>query len=1017
MPAPNYIEQQDILNATNGGLDIIHQLYPDSVGSETRHNRKFKVREEKTPSASLKRADDGNWLVTDFGNDSQPRNAIQCYMFEHGTDFISTLRILAANYNVISPDKPQLAITSDYSERPAEPDEAERKWSWDIRKSFTDAEIEAIISKKVLAAIGWKKQIPQSYIDEKGDLKLTVEDKVMEPYNKIVAAFKEYHWHPLVSYSLVKDRKKMTFSSNEHYPIFLIDEGTHQKIYQPKHPDKSRRFMYAGEKPKDFIHGLAQLNKAFEANKKKFEAEESENIIENADSEGGPLGAADDKKTDKSKSPKIKELILCSGGSDAINIALLGYRVIWMNSETAKLYQYQYDKIMIMIEKFYQLPDIDATGKKAAHELNMQYLDMICIELPESLKNYKDARGNACKDVRDYLNHFGRKEFKQLVEVALPYRFWERKARYEGRGENRYFAGYDYDFDNVQAYNFLLKNGFGRLAVGDKKTDWMYVRKIGNIVYEQHPNDVKSFIHNFLRERLHDKNLRNAMFRTTQLGESSLSNLDLIEIDFSDNTTDSQFIFFQNKTVEVTISEIKYHKSGTIERFIWEEDLLPHRIDEAKQSPFTITKDELNTFDIVIHDKTCPFLKYLVQTSRVHWRKEMEERIVGLLPADRVKYQEDNHCVIDGPLLTAEEVDEQKQHLINKIFGIGYLLHRNKQRDKGWFIWAMDNKLSDEGKSHGGSGKSILFDMAMRAMMPKNFYINGRNQRLTDDPHKYDGLTEHHRYILIDDAHEYLNLEPFYPDITGDIKVNPKGKQPYSIPFKKSGKFAFTSNFPPRNLVPSTERRMVYAVFSDWYHNKGESDDYKEMRDPKTDLGLKLFDDFDHGQWNSFYTSMLHCIKFFLGTEEKMRPAMENVNKRNLLSIMGNLHDWALVYFSEDAGNVDKPIVREEASTSYNVYNGKKITPQQFSSKLKAFCKYYGYVFNPIELQDKNHKIIKKVVAKTYIAQSDTWEALHGAQKVSKEMFYIQTKDELMPSDESNSDPDGGAAADVPINF
>src|ERR1700754_326110 len=451
MQSNNYVEAQDILKATNGGLQIIHQLYPGSVGSETQKNRKFKIRgDEKSASANLKRADDGNWLVTDFGGDSKPRNAIQCFMEEKGLDYVAALRQLAADYNVISLEKQTQLIRSGYSDRPALPEEPEGKWDWDIRNNFTDNEIETIVSTKVLSRLGWKRPLSTSSVSETGKLSLAEEEKIMAPYNKIKAVFQEYNWHPLVSYSLVKNRKVMTFSSTDQYPIFMIDEGSHKKLYQPKHPDKSRRFIYIGEKPKDFIHGLTQLTKVYDARKKKLEAEENDAKEMDVDDD-----ADTGKKGKKKESPKVEELVLCSGGSDGINVALLGYRVIWMNSETAKLHQYQYDKLMIMVEKFYQLPDIDVTGKRAAHELAMQYLDMYTIELPEGLKKYRDTRNNECKDVRDYLNHFTSKDFKQLVEFALPYRFWEKKARYEGRGDNRFFAGWDYDFDNVQAYNFL----------------------------------------------------------------------------------------------------------------------------------------------------------------------------------------------------------------------------------------------------------------------------------------------------------------------------------------------------------------------------------------------------------------------------------------------------------------------------------------------------------------------------------------------------------------------------------
>lgn len=1006
----NYIEAQELLKATNGGLDIIYRLYPQAEGSLNTRTKKFKLRgDEKTASASLKQAEDGNWLVTDFGGDNKSRNGIQCWMLEKGLDYVASLNQIAAAFNITAAGQPAQLIKAAYSDRPAEPEDEEGKWSFDLKTTFSDLEIETIISKKVLQHLGWKKPVV-STVSETG-LSLAEEEKAMAPYNKIAAAFKEYNWHAVNSYSIVKNRNVITFSATDQYPIFLIDEGSHKKLYQPKHPDKAMRFMYEpGRKPQDFIHGLAQLQKVYDARKKRLEEEEQDQEGMELGSEGEKI-STDTKKGKKKESAKVDELVLCTGGSDAINVALLGYRVIWLNSETAQLHQWQYDKIMIMVEKFYQLPDIDLTGRREAHKLAMQYLDIYTIELPEELKKHNDARGNPCKDLRDYLNYYSRKDFKQLVETALPYRFWEKTPKYVGRGNDKFFDGWDYGFDNVQAYNFLLKNGFGRLGAGDKKSDWIYIRRVGNIVYEQHPNDIKNFVHSFLRERLQDKNLRNSMFRTTQLNESSLSNLDMVNIDFGDNTADSQFIFFQNKTAEVTRDGIKFHKAGVIDRYIWEEDVLQHHFEEVKEVPFRVTRDELGIYDVEVLDKNCPFLKYLVQTSRIHWRLELEERLDDrknelFQNIDRENYLENNHCNIAGPLLTLEEIEEQKQNLINKLFSIGFLLHRYKARHKGWFIWGMDSKIPDDGGSHGGSGKSILFDMAMRRMMPKNYFMNGRNPKLTDDPHKYDGLTEHCRYIYIDDTHEYVNLDVFYPDITGDMKVNPKGKQPFTIPFEQSPKMAFTSNYVPRKLGPSTERRMIYCIFSDYYHNKGETDDYRELRDPKTDLGLTLFTDFTREQWNSFYNLMLHCLQFYLGVDEKLKPAMENVNKRNLLAAMGNFHEWANVYLSTEANRLDTFIVREEMSKDYKKYNGNKdITPQSFKTKLKAYCKFYGYVLNPIEFLNKQGNIIRKTEAKMYNESSNSWSPIAGEAQVAKEHFYIQTRNELPKPDPEPEKP------------
>lgn len=974
------IKPQDILDATDGGLLIILNLYPDAAQSVHQPHRKFKTREEKTASAKLNRTADGTYLVIDFGADQHSRNAINCYIHEQRCDFATAINELAARYNVVSSEGQAPSMKAVYSDRPATTEETEGMWMFDLeRTSFTDMEVETLLSRETLKAEGW-----------------TVTDKKQDAYTRFAGMFKYYHVHPVTSYSIVKNRKVMTFSATDTYPIFLLDEGTHKKIYQPKHPEKGMRFMYEpGKKPKDFIHGLAQLRKEYES--KRSLSEEYFDVDEEAERV----------KKKKKKEYKLPEAILCTGLSDALNVALArgkksdvtgyssnGYQVVWMNSETAKLSDKQYNEIMGMVEILYNLGDIDATGRAQAHALAMQHLDIFNIELPDSLMSFRDARGNPCKDVRDYFNHFKRKDFRQLVETAIPYRFWEKKANYNRQGE---FQGYDYTFDNEQGYNFLQKNGFYRLPTGDKETDFDFIRIEGNTVKFSSATDIKDFIKRFMRERYLDKDLKNAIYRTAQLNDSSLTNLDKIEIDFADFDKDTQFMFFQNTTLEVTKEGIKEHKPGAVKRFIWDDEVYQHRYRAPEVPPFEISKDEFGTYDIKINNKDCLFLKFITQTSRIHWRTELEERLESssLTPVQRDEYLKKHQFSFDGPLLTPAEIEEQKRHMVNKIFTIGYLMHRYKDRSKPWFVFAMDGRFNDDGQSYGGSGKSLIFDMAMRALLKRNFMLSGRDPKLTDNPHKYDGLSEHHRYVFIDDAHEYLRLDVFYTDVTGDIKVNPKGKRPFSIPFEKSGKFSFSSNYTPRNLGPSTERRMIYNVFSDYYHNAGETTDYRESRDPKMEFGKSLFTDFNQEDWNNFYTAAAHCLQFYLTTTEKITPGMNNVNKRNLTNIMGtNFHDWATAFFSEEGDKVNTLIMRDLAFKDFTFNVPGKWTPQSFWERLKAFCKLNGYLLNPKPLLNSKGKIIQKVQPRYYDNKTNTWMDLSGA-KVTKELLYIQTTDTL----------------------
>jgi hypothetical protein len=987
-----YVEQKDVLNATTDGLDIILYLYPDALESVSKPNRKFKTRDEKTASAKLNRATDGSYLVIDFGGDGESKNAIQCYASENKCDFVTALRELATRYNVVSSEQAKDLIKATYSEVAAATTDEEGKWSYEVKTSLTDFEIETIVSKELLAGLGWNNTDPE---------------KKQAAYNAIAGKFKYLHCHPLESYSIIKNRKVMTFTATDRYPIFLIDEETHQKIYQPLHPEKSLRFMYVpGKKPKEFIHGLVQLNAAYEENKKLLEEDE-----QNDEEDGGKKG----KK--KKVNYKLPEVILCTGFSDAINVALAGYRVIWLNSESAKLQQYHYDKISMMVEKFYQISDLDDTGKRMAHALAMQYLDIFNIELPAKLMTYRDRRGNPCKDVRDYFNFFKRRDFRTMLENdAMPYRFWDKKANYNKSGE---YTGSDYEFRNEYAYNFLQKNGFYRLPIGDKETDFAYIQIEGNIVRFTSAVKIKAFVKTFLRSRQLDMKLRDAMHKTTQLNETSLTALDEIDVNFVDNDKSSQYLFFQNKTLEITAEGVVEHKPGAVKKYIWEDEVYPHRYEALDKEPFTITKDALGVYDITINNTECLFLKFLIQTSRVHWRTELEDRlrVSDMTPLERDLYLIDHQFDIAGPLLTEDEIEEQKRHLVNKIFSIGYMMHRYKDRSKGWFIFAMDGKLSEDGQSWGGSGKSIVYDMAMRALLRRNFMLSGRNPKLTDDPHKYDGLTEYHRYLFIDDAHKYLKLDVFYTDVTGDIKVNPKGKKPYTIPFEDAAKISFSSNYTPQ-MGPSTERRMIINVFSDYYHNAGETTDYLESRDPKAEFGKAMFTEFNPKEWNDFYSTAVYCLRFYLSTSEKITPGMGNVNKRNLTNIMGNnFHDWASAFFSEDGDKLDRFIMRDVAFKDFVHNVGGKWTPQSFLDRLKAFCKLNGYIFNPKVYQDKKGKIIKKVERKIYDAKTNIWTETGGA-KETKEMIYIQTKDEA-PEDSDIDRPEspeqGGSSDNITL--
>ncbi|MVM39446.1 hypothetical protein GO730_20780 [Spirosoma sp. HMF3257] len=956
------IEVKDLL-AIDGGLSYIIHRYPDARDSETKPKRKFKIRNEKTASAGLKKLEDGTWIVTDFGGEHKGRNAVAVCQFEDNVDFVTALNTVAAFYQFdgveVQSAKP------GYNSWFAKPDESQ---GW---MTFQEKEFELYDALAIFKIGAW--------------LALGRDDDA-----RLVAAVKlctYYHLKCLKSYTYTTDGKTHEYSSNEHFPIFLWDEGDWKKLYKPK-DKKEFRFQYYGTKPESFIHGLDQAQKKFGQLQAK------------ADEEYDP---DDEDAEENRKDKKLPAFMLCSGGSDALNVAALGYEVGWNNSETAKLKATDVKEFFRIAYDVYNIPDIDATGLKEAHKLAMEFLAIRTIWLPMELRTYTDERGNPCKDVRDFLKHFRKFHFEELRRIALPYQFWdEDMSRDEKTGRPKVKFGkpiVKYSFNNVHGYNFLFRNGFARMPSQKEKEGFIFVHVENNVVKPIDTGKVKDFIFGFLEDRKMNVDLRNSMYRTPHLSDSSLGNLPMFVGDFKTYGPDYQYMFFKKSAWKITASGVKEEKGGSLDKFIWENKVINHKADVMKPM-FSIQKKD-GAWDIEIKDKSCLFFKFLIQTARVHWRKELEERLklcemdakarknyaeqygfseeevaqmMGHNTAElQAAYRKEYQFSIDGGLLLPEEIAEQKLHLVNRIFSIGYAIHRYKNPAKPWAVFAMDNKLSDDGESHGGAGKGIVAKALYKVL--SKVQLDGRNTKLVENPHVFENVDTDTDLIHVEDANEYLNFGFFFAPLTSSMTINPKQKRSFEIQFEDSSKFWFDTNFGDRMTDPSSLRRKLYTVFGDYYHeNNG---DYKESWTPNDDFGKTLFTDFTAEEWNAFYNFMAQCLAFYLSCEEKIVPPMANVSKRNLMSEMGDhFRGWAEVYFSPESGNLDKLVLKEEAMKDFEMSTKlKTFSSQRFLKALKAWSKYHGYTLNPDELLNSQGRIVRRP----------------DGTGTPKEMVYVQT--------------------------
>ncbi|NPA44420.1 MAG: hypothetical protein GXO49_02695, partial [Chlorobi bacterium] len=895
----NYISVKEIYEHTDSGFEIIKAYHPDA--DKNNPKKKFKIRDERTPSANLYFANK-TWFVKDFGG-GKAMNAIDVVMNEENVTFKEALHIIN-----------------------------ERFLKGKLNGKTCKSGVEPKISKV---------KAPNNYIIEFKDKFSEFELKTLGKFVTEKVCTK-YHLKPVKYYINPKGYK---FEATDRYPIYCFDYGTWKKIYQPLSQKKEYRFFYVGNRPKNFIFGLEQLLDEYDELKEKI----SEQFTDEDDIE----------EVEQVIKSQLKDVIICSGDRDALNVASLGYNVVWLNSETSKLPIEQYKTLKRISKQIYNVPDIDKTGVRQAYHLALQYLDIINIWLPDELQNFKDFRGNACKDVTDFIAKFrdAKSYFDKLKNVSTPLQFWS--PEYDKGGNLK-----KYNINVTAFYEFLKANGFYRLEDKSNKNGYIYIRIDNNVVERIEPdrikNYVKDFVNAYLEKNLHPIALRNTFYKSRQTDEPYLSNLPLHKnIDFKDFDKDYQYWFFPNVAWKITKDEIFETKLADIDRYVWKTDIkdktkkvkkinLPLiEIDYTKEYLKTLksgNKKEIDKFpdidkyELKINDKDFIFIRYLVNTSKIYWKKEEE-----------------------GIELTKTEQKEQILHFINKIYALGYLAHKHKIQSKAWAVFAMDARESDIGQSFGGSGKSIFMNCI--EYINKTFYIGGRNPHKTKDNFIFDGVDEYTFNINIDDADQYFDFDFFFPIVTGKMNVNPKNNKPFTLSFEESPKLGITSNFTLRKLDPSTERRILYTAFSDYYHKKDNEGYYIDTRTPDKEFGKNLFTDFSDEEWNKFYNLLAIAIQVYMKFE-KIEPPMNKVEKRNLMTQIGQgVLDWANEYFLDNDKlntEVSKSEMYQDFQNNVSLTTSKHINTKKFKDKIKLYCKYRDWVFNPPDKCNNGNRIMRK---------------------------------------------------------
>ncbi len=915
-----------LLEVTNHGLDIIHQIYP-----QARLGKNFRIREDdRTESASMKLLTSKTgvtaYCITDFGGSISKENCFGIYALDKNLSYTEAVLELANDYQarghqILETEK--VIYKAEYREYTPQdfPHTLNDKGFHFITKDFTPFEL-GLLGPEIKGGAGES---------ENGNYRTPlVTAEVCQKVN--LYSLEEYSW-------LNKDGDKIhTFRSTDKFPILaFINEdkeiGQWVKIYKPRggkkfsDDGKDYRFQHLGGRPADFVFGFGALETMLD----EYRASQDDDVLD-------------------PEQIKLPHICLATGGSDGINLLALGQPVVWLNSETAKVDRKLINKLKAYAEEIINIPDCDATGKREGRDLALQYMDIRTLWLDtyfrnKNLKDFKDF----CKENQSRTLTQLTKRVNEMMDASMPAKFWTSTM-------NEKSKRYNHNFSPTFAFYFLRLNGFCRVIDRSKKDGYYFARVVGNVVEEVDVTEIKNFFKSFLIEKQHREGVRevshslmDALITTPRFSDTSMAMLHDRELDFSDFEKDAQFFFLGDKVYKTTRTGTE---QATFNRYVLKSQLLDQLILEATgiqidtkkfkvdpQPYFSIKETGPYDHDVQIKETGCDFQNYIIQTSRVHWKKEL----AAYLKAGKKEedfYRESRFRLV-SPYLSDEENRDQMNHAANKIFTFGYMLHRYKDPTRPLFPWAVDEAVQDDDVAEGGAGKTIYFN-ALKYFC--NFFEIPKSED-KDDKFKFEGITAHTDFVYYDDMDRLFDLRSLFSEITGGMTVNTKNVSRVKIPFALSPKMGGSSNYSIRHNEGSYNRRRLVLGFSDYYHAENKEAGVSAY-EPKNDFKHRLFDDWQSEQWYKFINFGFQCLQFYLSQSKIIEAPTDNIRMRTYFSEMGvHFQEWADSYYPELIGET---FVKDSAIISCQKHNIKflgNISSAAFKKKTKAWCKVHELEF------------------------------------------------------------------------
>lgn len=473
----------------------------------------------------------------------------------------------------------------------------------------------------------------------------------------------------------------------------------------------------------------------------------------------------------------------------------------------------------------------------------------------------------------------------------------------------------DMEFYYTGINEFLGRRGYGQLEVSDGR--YRLIHSESNIVTAVDPQKITRYVYDFTKS-IEEPDVLEMLLKGGRqyLGPDRLSSLQYITPDFITPRRDRQYFCFKDKYWEITAKEIKEHTYKSLPGAVWKDDIIdfsPTYIPDF----FTVKLPQVDggPIDIQSEIEDSDIFQYFKATSDILWRTASDRSTEA----------------------KTKRIETLNAALTDKLIATGYILSNYMDPAVLKAIICMDAVESENGRSEGGTGKSIWATMFEHVVPTRT--ISAKSPRLTEDAHLYEGVDERTRVIVFDDCRRNLDFESFLSDITRGITVNPKGLSRYFIGPRR---MIFTTNHSIRGEDRSYVRRQYIIPFSDFFNSD---------RTPYDVFKRALFNEWDHTQFNYFYNLMAKCLQLYMQHGLVSFAPSADIQRRKLRDEIGEtVLDFLETRFYHGSEYINS---RHDIMECIKYYLIDNPSQRNFASKgymrkkLSLYCRYAGFQFNP----------------------------------------------------------------------